>query len=377
MKNKICATFIVCSILIIFGLSLPAKAQAAPTDVTRIYKGLYESFGGGTLDDVMPDGAEALLEEVPDSDSISNALSLRSIVNLLSGGVYKIVGSVLADFAKVMLIVLVFVLAEALREGLGAEFASTPLNLTAVLSVSIAVYGVMEETIHMCTEAIGDATSMLDVAIPVIAAAGAASGKVVSSMVLPGGIAVIIGLFGKLNAYLLLPVLSVYFALSLASSLMPDKALNGICKALKETIVFAMGFFTTIAAGLLSLQKIVAGASESVVTGAAKFTIGSVIPIVGGIITDALETVIGCVDVIRAAVGVAGVVGLMILLGPPIIRVLLYSLLFKFASATAALGGEGGVPTFLSAVSDVWGILAAVTICQCIYLITATAIMAG
>jgi uncharacterized membrane protein YphA (DoxX/SURF4 family) len=95
-------------------------------------------------------------------------------------------------------------------------------------------------------------------------------------MVLPGGIAVVIGLFGKLNAYLLLPVLSVYFALSLASSLMPDKALSGICKAIKETIIFAMGFFTTIAAGLLSLQKIVAGASENVVTGAAKFTLGSV-----------------------------------------------------------------------------------------------------
>jgi len=377
MKNKRCAAFIVCSILIIFAPVLPASAQATENDVSRIYKGLYESFGGGALEDVMPDGAEALLEEAPSSGSISDALSLRALINMLSGGVYKIVGSVLADFAKVMLIVLIFVLAEALREGLGAKFAETSLNLTAVLSVSLAVYGVMGEAIDMCTEAISDAVSMLDVAIPVIAAAGAASGKMVSSMVLPGGIAVVIGLFGKLNAYLLLPVLSVYFALSLASSIMPDGALSGICKAIKETIVFAMGFFTTIAAGLLSLQKIVAGASENVVTGAAKFTLGSVIPIVGGIITDALETVIGCVDVIRAAVGVAGVVGLMILLGPPIIRVLLYSLLFKFASATAALSGEGGVPTFLSAVSDVWGILAAVTICQCIYLITATAIMAG
>ncbi|HWQ50217.1 MAG TPA: hypothetical protein VN369_00315 [Terriglobales bacterium] len=377
MKNKSSAVFIVCSILMIFGLALPARAQASESDIARIYRGLYESFGGGALEDVMPDGASTLLEEVPDSGSISNALSLRSIVNVLSGGVYKIVGSVLADFAKVMLIVLIFILAEALREGVGAKFAETSLNLTAVLSVSIAVYSVMEDAIRMCTEAISDAVSLLDVAIPVIAAAGAASGKMVSSMVLPGGIAVVIGLFGKLNAYLLLPVMSVYFALSLASSLMPDGALSGICKAIKETVVFAMGLFTTVAAGLLSLQKIVAGASETVVTGAAKFTLGSVIPIVGGIITDAFETVVGCVDVIRAAVGVAGVVGLMILLGPPIIRVLLYSLLFKFASATAALSGEGGVPTFLSAVSDVWGILAAVTICQCIYLITATAIMAG
>ncbi len=360
--------------------TFPISVHASDLDqiaTERIYDGMYDSFGGSALEDVLPDGAADIATDIPTAESISDLLSLESIVNLLSGGVYDIVQNAIFDFAKIMLIVLTFILAETIRDAMNADFAKVPLSLTSMLCISLAVYETMEGAINTCMEAVTNASVMLDIAIPILAAAGVAGGKMVSSLVIPGGMAVVISIFSSINSEVLMPVLSCYFAMSLASTFTAKGSLSGICKAIKEVILFAIGLFTTMAAGLLSLQKIISGASENLLTGAVKFTLSSVIPVVGGLVKDAFDTVLGCVDMLRAGLGIAGVIGLLIILVPPIINVLLYSFFFKIASGAAGLAGDDGVKTFLSAVSDVWTILAALTICQTIYLITATAMMAG
>ncbi|NLT58388.1 MAG: hypothetical protein GXX99_05440 [Clostridiales bacterium] len=362
------------------GGPLPARAlEADPALTERLYEGLYQNFGGEAFEQALPPEARGAL---PDQalirpGKLAEAFSLRNLIDRMSGGLYKILRAVLADFAKVMLLVMVFVLASALGKGVGADFAQPAFNLVAVLSVSVAVYGIMRQSMDSCVAAIESSTRLMEVGVPVLLAASAASGKVLSSLVLPGAFSAGITLIAKLNSSFFLPVLSIYFALALASSISGSVSLKSLCKVFRQAVTFGMGLLTTVMAGLLSLQRVVTAASDSVATDAAKFALGSVIPVVGGILTDALGTVLGCIRVIRSSVGAVGIFVLLIILLPVLIRVLLYSSLFKLTSAVAGMFGEGGVPEFLSAVSDVWSIMAALTACQGFYLITAVAMIAS
>ena len=58
------------------------------------------------------------------------------------------------------------------------------------------------------------------------------------------------------------------------------------------------------------------------------------------------------------------------------LAVLLQTQLCRLAAAVSELFGENSVTEFLEAVAAVWSMLAALTICQGVYFIAATALMA-
>ena len=164
--------------------------------------------------------------------------------------------------------------------------------------------------------------------------------------------------------------------LVLAASVSGAASLKSLCKVFHKTVVFAMGFATTLMAGLLSLQKIVGASADNIATDAAKFALGSVIPVVGSILTDALGTVLGCIKALRGSVGVVGIFVLLTLMLPVAVRVLLQTQLCRLAGALSELFGESSVTEFLESVAAVWSMLAALTVCQGVYFIAATALMA-
>ena len=271
---------------------------------------------------------------------------------------------------------LLVVLAGALSDAFHAEFAAPAIRICAMLGVAVATYSILSDSLTRCEGAIENATTLLEVVIPVLTAAGLAAGRTLSSLLLPVSVSTGITVFASFNSRVFLPLMQIYFALALAASVSGAASLKSLCKVFHKTVVFAMGFATTLMAGLLSLQKIVGASADNIATDAAKFALGSVIPVVGSILTDALGTVLGCIKALRGSVGVVGIFVLLTLMLPVAVRVLLQTQLCRLAGALSELFGESSVTEFLESVAAVWSMLAALTVCQGVYFIAATALMA-
>ncbi len=362
--------------VLVFGCCLGARAQEE--DLALLYEGLFESFGGESLQEAIPEEAGKLLPDnaATSPSGLMEALSLRNIVNVASGGLYQIIRSCLQDFSKLILVVLLVVLAGAMSDAFHAEFAAPAIRICAMLGVAVATYSILSDSLTRCEEAIKSATTLLEVVIPVLTAAGLAAGRTLSSLLLPVSVSTGITAFAAFNSRLFLPLMQIYFALALASSVSGAASLKSLCKVFHKTLIFAMGFATTLMSGLLSLQKIVGASADNIATDAAKFALGSVIPVVGSILTDALGTVLGCIKALRGSIGVIGIFVLLTFMLPVAVRVLLQTQLCRLAGALSELFGETSVTEFLEAVSAVWSMLAALTVCQGVYFIAATALMA-
>ena len=368
----------VCLVALTLTLGCCLGARAEEQDLGLLYEGLFQSFGGEAIEEVIPDEATGVLPDnaATSPSNLMDALSLRNIVNVASGGLYKIIRSSLADFSKLLLVVLLVVLSNAMADAFKAEFAGPALRICAMLCVAVATYDILADSMTRCEGVIQSATTLLEVVIPVLAAAGLAAGRTLTSLLLPASISTGITVFAAFNSKLFLPLMQIYFALALASSVSGAASLKSLCKVFHKTVVFAMGFATTLMSGLLSLQRIVGASSDNIATDAAKFALGSVIPVVGSIITDALGTVLGCIKALRGSIGVIGIFVLLMLMIPVAVRVLLQTQLCRLAAAVSELFGENSVTEFLEAVAAVWSMLAALTICQGVYFIAATALMA-
>ena len=362
----------VCLVAAVLTLGCCLGARAQEEDLGLLYEGLFESFGGQELQEVIPQEAQELLPEdaATSPSGLMEALSLRNIVNVASGGLYQIIRSCLQDFSRLILVVLLVVLAGALSDAFHAEFAAPAIRICAMLGVAVATYSILSDSLTRCEGAIENATTLLEVVIPVLTAAGLAAGRTLSSLLLPVSVSTGITVFASFN------LMQIYFALALAASVSGAASLKSLCKVFHKTVVFAMGFATTLMAGLLSLQKIVGASADNIATDAAKFALGSVIPVVGSILTDALGTVLGCIKALRGSVGVVGIFVLLTLMLPVAVRVLLQTQLCRLAGALSELFGESSVTEFLESVAAVWSMLAALTVCQGVYFIAATALMA-
>ena len=125
----------------------------------------------------------------------------------------------------------------------------------------------------------------------------------------------------------------------------------------------------TIFTTYISITGVVSGSTDAAALKATKVTISSVVPVVGGILSDASEAVLVTAGLMKNAAGVYGMIAVLALFLNPFLRIGLQYLLLK---ATAALGGIFSVKEMSGLAEDfgtAMGLLLAMTGSVCLLLL--------
>lgn len=120
-----------------------------------------------------------------------------------------------------------------------------------------------------------------------------------------------------------MPLLGIFLAFCIAGSLNSQINIGGIISTVKKVVVWTLGFLLTIFVGLLTIRGIVAGSADTVATKTTKFLLGSFVPVVGGALSEALNSVQGCMGVIRSSVGSLGIIVCVLTFLPLLLTILL------------------------------------------------------
>ena len=105
---------------------------------------------------------------------------------------------------------------------------------------------------------------------------------------------------------LLVPLLYAYIAACCAHAALGSDGLKKLAALIKGTIVFLLTAGLLAFVGYLTASGAIAGSADAAAVKAAKMTISRAIPVVGGILSDAAETVLAGAGVLRGTVGVVG-----------------------------------------------------------------------
>jgi stage III sporulation protein AE len=106
---------------------------------------------------------------------------------------------------------------------------------------------------------------------------------------------------------------------------------------------------------------LITGGTDKAALKAAKLTISSAIPVVGGIMSDASETILLGAGVVKNAAGVYGIMAVLAILILPFLKV---GILFLMLKATAAISGlfpAGKIQEVVQGFSDAMGFLLGMT----------------
>lgn len=207
--------------------------------------------------------------------------------------------------------------------------------------------------------------------LPIFAAFMTLSKNTTGSVLYTSSIYLFNQLFMYLSDNIIVPFSVGYFGLSL-SSIIADNILMDLLNSLKKTAIWCLTLITTVFAAMTSVQTVVASAADSVVMKTGKFIFGTSIPVVGGYVSEVLNTVIGGISVMRSGLGFFVIVVIFILFVPLLAELLFWKLAVKLCSFIHSSDNSSAL---INAFNDVLTMLLSVLVCLFIGMILSISAM--
>ena len=261
---------------------------------------------------------------------------------------------------KLLAVVLLCGLAEqaALEGGSGKSRAVELAGALAVTTLTVndmtAMIGLGRETIHKMDV-------FADLLLPAVATLTAATGGVTGAAVRQGVTVLFSDLLISAIDQLLIPLLYAYVAACCAHAALGNEGLKRIADLIRGSIIFLLTTGLLIFVGYLTASGAIAGSADAAAVKAAKMTISRAIPVVGGILSDAAETVLAGAGVLRSSVGVVGMLVVLAICIVPFLQLAVHYLTYKGASALIETVAGSSISKLLERIGGAFGMILGMT----------------
>lgn len=109
--------------------------------------------------------------------------------------------------------------------------------------------------------------------------------------------------------------------------------LTRMAQLLRSAVCWLLGVSFTVFLGAMSLQGVCSASVDGVAIRAAKYAVDNFVPVVGGMFSDTMDTLVGCTLIVKNALGVASVLVLCAALLGPMLQTLASVFALKLGAA--------------------------------------------
>lgn len=198
--------------------------------------------------------------------------------------------------------------------------------------------------------------------LPILLTLMMTTGNIVSASAVQPILLFLITFIGNMITTFLLPLILIGTALSIISKVSDKVQIDKLAKYFKSSVVWVLGIVLTIFVGVLSLEGSLTSSVDGVTAKTAKAAVSNFIPVVGKILGDAVDTVIGCSNILKNAVGIVGVIVVIGICIIPIIKLSILTITYYITSALCQPIADDKIVSLLSGMGDTFKVLLAMLI---------------
>jgi stage III sporulation protein AE len=253
------------------------------------------------------------------------------------------------------------------------------VRLAGVLSIAVVTVAGFTGLMEAGREVILQLNVYSKALLSTLAAASVAAGKPASAVFRHVGTVFASDLLLTLYDRLLYPLLYIYAALITFNAALPHDMVKRFAVLIKKTVLWlltaTLGLFTVC----ITIGGAVSGSADALSIKAAQSAIGGFVPVVGGIISDASETLLLGASVIKNTVGIFGLLVVLGMVLGPLLSLAVRAGCMKLGAALAGTLGGDGLPEYLDDISGLYTMLLGLVSASAFLLIISiiTTIMAG
>lgn len=268
-----------------------------------------------------------------------------------------------------MVVIVVHSILKSITDGLENKSISQITYYVQFILIVTLVMSNFSDIINLARNTIQNLVGFSSSLIPILITLMMTTGNITSANVVQPVLLFLINFIGNMISTVLLPLILVGTALGIISKISDRVQISKLSKYFKSSTVWILGISLTIFVGILSLEGTLSSSVDGITAKTAKAVVSSFIPVVGKILGDAVDTVIGCSNILKNAVGLVGVIVVIGICIVPIIKLMILMLTYYIASAICEPIADEKIISLLSQVGDTFKMLLAMLVTVSVMLI--------
>ncbi|MCD8008596.1 MAG: stage III sporulation protein AE [Clostridiales bacterium] len=309
--------------------------------------------------EALEDAASASGAELELNETFNLNEALGQLGDLLAGQLSAAVKDAVGSSGVLLLIVLFCEVAEGLSAiAGGAKRRTAVIGTAAGTVVSVSDVSSLMELGKTAIERIDTFSNLL---IPVITTCSVASGSVTGGVARQMATVFFSTVLITLIDRVLIPFVYLYTAACAAAAVVDNRGLGEIAKLLKWAVTSLLTVLLLLFTGYLSLTSVAAAGTDAVTIKLTRTVISSMVPVVGGILSNATETVLSGVGILKNLVGTFGVVAVLGFCVTPFLRLGAQYLAYRLAAVLAAVISQGKIPKLIDDIAGAFALVLGMT----------------
>lgn len=327
---------------------LSGHAAAAPLDTANaLAREQVQAVTGALTGE-----AARFLQDIPaDGDVGEAALSLLERAGEQSKSIWR---AALGSLGKLLVIAVIC----GLLQGVQAVSGGLPVvTLAGALGMTGVFFADLSGMMVLCRNTLHEVSVFSKTMIPVMAGAVSLTGAPTTATVMQGITLFSFDLFIRLITELLLPAVGIYIAILTVDTAVGGGLLGRMAGFVKWAITGSMKVTLTLFIAYLTISGVIGGSADALAVKTAKFAVSGSVPVVGGIISDAAESMLAGAVLIRNTVGIVGMLCIAAICLLPFLRVGCNYLLFKAGGAVLTPICGSALAGLIAGLSDSMGLM--------------------
>ncbi len=272
----------------------------------------------------------------------------------------------ITSMVSILIVIVIHSVLKSIIENLGNDSVSKIAYFIQYLIIVGLIVNTFTDMLNIVESAILNITNFMNLLVPILITLMLTSGSIVSSGVAETVLLFAINIMGNLINNLIIPLILVATTLSIVSNFSDKVHVDRLSKFIKSAVIWILGIILTIFICLLSIEGTLSQSVDGLTSKTAKAAVSTFIPVVGKVIGDSVDTVIGCANILKNAVGAVGLVVIIGIIAIPIIKVTIMWALIKIVSALCEIIADEKIVKLFDAIGDsyktLFGILISVSV---------------
>lgn len=266
------------------------------------------------------------------------------VLKIITGKIDFTAGSILNNIFKllfnevyvninILIKIIVLTLLCSLLQNLKNSFVSDTVSKLSFFACYIVIVSILlvsfNETFLLAKSVISNMMAFLNLTIPIMIIFLLMGGNILSSSVYKSVILGSINISSNVLSNIVMPFIFTSMLLFLIDGVCDDSRISKLSKFFKYICGWILGIILTVQISILTFQSTLVTVSEGVAGKTLKFAIGAFVPIVGKYLVDAADAVLSSSIIIKNAVGLVIMLGILAICVVPLIKILALILLYK------------------------------------------------
>lgn len=333
-------------------------------ETEEIMSTIQENFGISGFIKEAEEYTGEFFQDINFKEMLNDAIQGKIDNKTIYKKIIKIMGKEITSNIKILISILIIIvihgILKSLTDNLKNNNISQIIYFVQYIMIITLIISNFTEIVKLVKDTANDLVGFINVLVPLLLTLMVYTGNIATSTILEPIILFICNFTGNIIVDIILPIVLIIVVFSIISKISNKIQIEKLAKFLKASVIWFLGIILTIFVGVVSLEGTLSSSVDGITAKTTKAVVSGTIPVIGKVLGDVVDSVLGCGVVLKNAIGFVGVIVIIGICVIPIIKIGTLSVIYSLASAVVEPIADKQIVKLLEEIGDIFKLLFAI-----------------